>query len=185
MATIESIQMSTEMFQTPEIVQESVPEMVQEIVPEMVQKSKPESDIDILGTSIAKTKVEWHKFPNSIKVNIIGQESYILSVGDFITYEGRQDTGVIIVKIYGYEEESGPRCMTYLPWRDEEARWATRLFSLKGDPRNIICYPEGMQHYGQHINWSTIKNINHIAPTSNPEFQSRLHSLRNPESERE
>ena len=183
MAIIESNQMSTEMPQTeivesaPKIV-ESVSEIIQETTPE-----KPESDIDKLGTSIAKTKVEWHEFPHSIKVNIIGQDPYILSVGDFITYEGRQDTGVIIVKIYGYEEESGPRCMTYLPWRDEEARWATRLFSLKGDLRKIICYPEGMHHYGHHIDWSTIKNMNHMAPTSNPVFQNRLHSLRNPESE--
>jgi hypothetical protein len=198
MATLESTQMSTESVKettesvkdTPEIIQTSeiTPHIYQtEISTESVKEDEPEienseSDIDILGTSISKTKIEWHEFPKSIKVNIIGQESYILSVGDFITFEGRNDTGVIIVKIYGYEEESGPRCMTYLPWRDETGRWATRVFSLRGDPRSIICYPEGMRHHGQHINWATIKNMNHMAPISNPEFQNKLHSLRNPDS---
>ena len=84
--------------------------------------------------------------------------------------------------VYGYDEESGPRCMTYLPWRDETGRWASHQFSLRGDPRTIICYPEGTRHYGQHINWATIKNMNHMAPISNPEFQNKLHSLRNPDS---
>ena len=168
MATLES----TEMSQTTEPVKESN---------EDIENS--ESDIDILVTNIERTKIEWHEFPKSIKVNIIGQEPYILSVGDFITFEGRTDTGVIIIKIYGYDEESGPRCMTYLPWRDETGRWASHQFSLRGDPRTIICYPEGTRHYGQHINWATIKNMNHMAPTSNSEFQNKLHSLRNPDSE--
>jgi hypothetical protein len=132
-----------------------------------------------------RTKVQWNIFPNSIKVTIIDGTEYILTVGDFITFEGRTDTGCIIVKIYGYEEESGPRCFTYLPWRDKEERWATRQFSLKGDPRSIICYPEGSHHYGLHINWATIKNMNYMAPISNPVFQSMLHSLRNPDSEPE
>lgn len=143
------------------------------------------SDIDKLGLSISKTTVKWNVFPTSIEVNIIGKDSYILNVGDFITYEGRTDTGVIITKIYGYEEESGPRCFTYLPWRDEYGRWATRQFSLRGDPRSIICYPEGSHHYGQHIDWSTIKNINYMAPLTNPAFQNMLHFVRTPDSEPE
>ncbi len=175
---------SDEMSQTNEIAKNTF-KPIQEDKPIEEDNSNEEDTEDVLFSNISKTKVEWHEFPHSIKVSVNNLEPYILSVGDFITFEGRTDTGVIIVKIYGYKEESGPRCMTYLPWRDETGRWATRLFSLRGDPRSIICYPEGTRHYGQHINWATIKNMNHMAPTSNSAFQNMLRSLRNPESELE
>jgi hypothetical protein len=159
-------------------------QMAEQTVPLSENTFKPinEESSDVFGLNISRTTVKWHKFPNEIKIIIKDQDPYILSVGDFITFEGRTDTGCIIVKICGYEDESGPRCFTYLPWRDEDGRWATRQFSLRGDPRRIICYPEGSRHYGLHINWATIKNMNHMAPISNPSFQSKLHSLRNPDS---
>ena len=94
MATFESSEMSTESVKettesvkdTPEIIQTSeiTPHIYQtEISTESIKEDEPEienseSDIDILGTSISKTKIEWHEFPKSIKVNIIGQEPYIL-----------------------------------------------------------------------------------------------------------
>jgi len=133
--------------------------------------------------------VKWHKFPNEVKLIIKGKEDIILTVGDFITYEERNGSGAIIVKFCGDKEEAGPIGMVYLPWRDdpdrENGRWASRQFSLRGDPRFIICYPCGVHHYGQHIEWETIKNINDMAPMSNSSFQSKFRSLRNPESEQE
>jgi len=137
-------------------------------------------------SSIGKTNIVWHEFPNSVTVNIKGQESQIFSVGDFITYEGRNG-GAIIVNFYGFSDELGPTGMTYLPWRDEpdreNGRWASKIYTLKGDARLIICPPTGLSHYGLHIIWSTIKNINYMAPISNSAFQSKLRSLRNPDSE--
>ena len=77
-----------------------------------------------------------------------------LGVNDTIRWEGR-DSYVKIVEVIGCPDESGPRGFIYLPWR--EGRWATRMFSLRGDPRFIICYPEGSPHYGLHIGLHTIE----------------------------
>jgi hypothetical protein len=145
------------------------------------------NESDDLFNSICKTNIVWHEFPKSIVLNITGLEPQILTVGDFITFRGR-DGGAIIVKFYGYKNDAGPQGMSYLPWRDdpdrENGRWASKAYSLRGDARYIICPPTGLPHYGLHIDWTTIKNINYIAPTSNSAFQSKLHSLRNPERER-
>jgi hypothetical protein len=145
------------------------------------------NDTEDIFKSICYTNIVWHKYKKSIILNIKGKEPQIFSVGDFITYDGRNG-GAIIVKFYGYKDDAGPIGMSYLPWRDEpdreSGRWGSKAFSLKGDARYIICPPTGLPHYGLHINWATIKNINYSAPISNSSFQSKLHSLRNPESER-
>ena len=145
------------------------------------------NETDDIFNAICKTNIVWHEFPKSIVLNIKGYEPQILTVGDFITYGGR-DGGAIIVKFYGYKHDAGPIGMSYLPWRDdpdrENGRWASKSYSLRGDARYIICPPTGLLHHGLHINWTTIKNINCMAPTSNAAFQSKLHSLRNPARER-
>jgi len=144
------------------------------------------------------SRVEWHQYPSSVTVYIPKQEPYILSVGDFITYEGRQDTGAVIVQFHGDIENTGPNGFRYLPWRDEpdreNGRWASVAFTLRGDSRFIICPPCGVPFYGQHINLKTIKIINDLAPINNtnfmshkaimanPYFQSMSHSLHNPDS---
>ena len=91
-----------------------------------------------------------------------------LNVGDCITYRAFCDElsrpdGVIITsftsKNFKSEINVGPIGMTYLPWRKDENRWATHAFSMKGNPRHIICYPTGTPHYGQHIEWETVEII--------------------------
>jgi len=77
-----------------------------------------------------------------------------LKPNDFIYWDGR-DSGAKIVDVIGCLEEEGPRGFTYLPWR-EEGRWATPVFSLRGNARVIICYPTGGIHYGQHVPLHTI-----------------------------
>ena len=51
----------------------------------------------------------------------------------------------------------GPRGITYLPWRYDEKRFATMSFTMRGNGRFIICYPVGMRHFGQHIDWDLLE----------------------------
>lgn len=78
-----------------------------------------------------------------------------LGPGDTITWEGRSDYSKI-VDVVG-QETSGPMGFSYLPYRDTEDRWASFAFSLRGDARFVICYPEGIQHYGLHIPLHTLR----------------------------
>ena len=132
----------------------------------------------------AATKVEWLEYPRSVTVHVTFMEPQIFKVGDFITYEGRDEAGVMITEFIGSKEMSGPNGFLYLPWRDnptrENGRWATSHISLRGDPRYIICYPVGFPYYGQHITWNTLKNINHLAPTQNSEYQKKLKLVTSP-----
>ena len=86
-------------------------------------------------------------------------ETVTLRVGDFITYEGRPD-GVRIEGFTGERTEQGPIGMTYLPWRKEESRWATVVYSLRGNMRHIIAHPCGTMKYGEHIIWDTVELLN-------------------------
>jgi len=100
----------------------------------------------------------WHEYPNSV-VLTKESERLLLRVGDFILYDGRE-LPVRIESFTGRDKE-GPMGMTYLPWRGD--RWARPLCSMRGDPRHIICIPVGLPHFGQHIQWQSVKI------TSNPE----------------
>ena len=110
--------------------------------------------------------VEWVKsLDNTAVILTTDSEKITLRVGDVITYtgpNGRPD-GVKIVSFTSRNFESnpdiGPIGMTYLPWRKEEQRWATPSFTMRGDPRHIICSPVGRNSYGEHIHWSTVKLI--------------------------
>jgi len=86
--------------------------------------------------------------------NDTDEDPLVLSAGTCITWEGRKDY-VKITQVLGTESEEGPRGFTYLPYR-EEGRWASLAFTLRGDPRFIICYPSGTPHYGLHIPLHTI-----------------------------
>ena len=79
-----------------------------------------------------------------------------LGPGDTITWEGREGY-VKIVDVNGRDTDEGPRGFTYLPYRMEQGRWASAMFSLRGDPRFVICYPAGVTHYGLHIPLNTIQ----------------------------
>lgn len=97
----------------------------------------------------------WHQKPDSILLNK-QNGTLVLKVGQFITYKGRE-MGVRIEQ-FTYSE-AGPIGMIYLPWRGD--RWATPVLSIShGNPRHIICFPEGLTHYGQHIQWNTVELMN-------------------------
>jgi len=86
-------------------------------------------------------------------------ERITISVGDFITYEGRPD-GVRVESFTSAKDEDGPIGMIYLPWRAGiPGRWATPIFTLRGNPRHIIAMPYGIRHYGEHIDWETVVNL--------------------------
>lgn len=46
--------------------------------------------------------------------------------------------------------------MTYLPWREDEKRFASFSWSMRGDSRFIVCYPTGRNTQGQHIDWNKV-----------------------------
>jgi len=110
-------------------------------------------------------------------------ETLLLSVGDFITYEGRPH-GVRIDSFTHKYDQEGPIGFTYLPWRPEGRRWATFSFGIKGNDRHVIAYPCGMPHYGQHINMNSIEKLPKcpIQGTIGEELQDEIkhspHSLR-------
>ena len=105
-----------------------------------------------LDTTIAN--ITWNIPYESINVIRKYRNPLILKIGDFITHKRRED-GAKIINFTGTHEKPGPIGIEYLPWRVN--RWATPLFSLKGNPRHIICYPTGITHYGQHIEWITVE----------------------------
>jgi hypothetical protein len=115
------------------------------------------------------TNICWEQYKETIRyTNTDTGESNVFKVGDTITFEGRpeNDPRVMITEFIG-KDLNGPMSMVYLPWRAVEERWATPLISLRGNPRNIICYPVGNLHYGQHIDWSTVR---HLPPVDHPNY---------------
>ena len=114
--------------------------------------------------------------PNSvsnIKYNVIltkeNNETLTLRVGDFIKFRGR-DSGVRIDGFSSKDSDTrGPIGFFYSPWRVAEQRWATPVFTLRGNSRHIIAYPVGNPHYGEHIDWSTVELLNGgVCPTPAP-----------------
>jgi hypothetical protein len=108
--------------------------------------------------------ITWHNFKESIIVIFPDNYSFILHKGDFITYETREPDGVIIEDFTG-DDLSGPIGVIYRPWRTSDNRWASMALSIAhGNSRHIICYPTGFLHYGQHINWRSVRVINEQKP---------------------
>jgi hypothetical protein len=101
----------------------------------------------------------WVEFPSCIGVTLPDKTELKIKIGDVIWYKGREDTGVLITDILGNED--GPRGFTYLPWRDTEKRWATLQMSVRGNPRFVVCYPTGDKHCGMHIDWSSVRVVQH------------------------
>lgn len=77
-----------------------------------------------------------------------------LSVGTLIQYKGRPGG----VKITGFSSKDtdtrGPIGVFYLPWRGDH--WAEMAWSMKGNPRHLIAFPVGSQHYGEQIEWDNV-----------------------------
>lgn len=98
--------------------------------------------------------------PNeSICINRKFKLPLIIKIGDFVSCKSR-DTGFKIINFTGREDASGPIGIIYLPWRSEQQKWATPLFTLRGDPRHIICYPCGIPHFGQHEPFNSFELLN-------------------------
>lgn len=99
---------------------------------------------------------EWDVMNESIILTKKNKTKLYLCKGQFITYEGHP-MGVRIENFAG--DKYGPMGFTYLPWRGN--RWATPAISIgHGDPRFIICLPEGFNHWGIHINWDSVEFMN-------------------------
>ena len=81
----------------------------------------------------------------------------IISVGDFITYEGQPD-GVSVERFIYREGYEGPVAMTYLPWLKKEGRWATVFWDT--NTRQILTNPFGTMYKGQRIDWCTVEHLN-------------------------
>jgi hypothetical protein len=107
--------------------------------------------------------ITWHHFHESIMVSF-KEGDLILHKGDFITYDTREPDGAIIEDFTG-DDLAGPIGLVYRPWRTDENRWASIAYSIAhGNLRHIICYPIGFSHYGQHINWRSVRVINEQKP---------------------
>jgi hypothetical protein len=102
------------------------------------------------------TKSIWHDFSKGqFKLYKNDTDFVILGPGDTITWDQRT-THVKIVRVSGSETATGPIGFSYLPFRN--GKWEQPQISIaRGDPRFIICYPEGFPHYGLHITLHTIK----------------------------
>jgi hypothetical protein len=112
-----------------------------------------------MTSSYSLATILWKEYPNSIIID----NNIILKIGDCIIYKSRE-LPVRIDKFLGKDDDPGPIGFEYLPWRGD--RWGTPTFSLRGNPRFIICPPTGLPHYGQHIEWNTIEIVSnpHILP---------------------
>jgi hypothetical protein len=88
--------------------------------------------------------------------------------GTWVKLPGRNDKVIIdsIIVPYNNEDKSrtpaisinvGPLGITYLPWRDDEKRFASMSYTMRGNQRFIICYPVGISHYGQHVDWDLVE----------------------------
>jgi hypothetical protein len=82
-----------------------------------------------------------------------------LKEGDCITYDGRRPDTVRIERFTNGKPDIGPIGVQYLPWRAEEKRWATDRYTMRGNARNLIAYPCGLNHYGEHINWNSVELV--------------------------
>ena len=81
-----------------------------------------------------------------------------LSPGDFISSE-LYPFGVKIVKFYGVITEQGPRGFTFVPWKQDEKKWANPPQSVRVDPRYILCEPAGVGHYGMVVSPEKIEKL--------------------------
>ena len=150
---------------------------------ELINAEPNITSFDEFNQNIIHSHITWNNYPITVNVQVKNKQTYTLKIGDFVTWDERDDSGVIIIKFYGDKETIGPIGFTFLPWRDEPSRsngrWATPAITLKGDPRFVICYPEGSNHFGLHLNWESLEIINELAPLSNLLYRDKLNSILN------
>lgn len=110
-------------------------------------------------------------------VTTSSKETITITRGTWLRLPGRDDNVMIdniiqpyynqiekenLLKNYKYKNnidniDKGPIGITYLPWRYDEKRFASVLYSIRGNQRFIICYPTGINNTGNHINWDLVK----------------------------
>jgi hypothetical protein len=83
-----------------------------------------------------------------------------------------------IIITYFTGDKTGPMGFEYLPWRTDENQWETKVAFLlaHGNHRHVICYPHGYNHYGIHINWSSL--YIDMESVQHPDFTSKIHGLK-------
>ena len=87
----------------------------------------------------------WEEFGKSIRcTNKETDHTTLFKLGDIIC--GDNKNPLIITEFTG-NDPNGPIGMCYIPVKH---RWSRTKF------KQIICYPTGISHVGQHIDWSTI-----------------------------
>jgi len=72
------------------------------------------------------------------------------------------------------DNDKGPIGITYLPWIENECKFADVSWSIKGNRRFIVCYPEGMSNYGRHIDWDNVELCEPPNNVSKEQIQSVL-----------
>ena len=117
------------------------------------------------------TKTSFTVTTNSNEVNIFSRGTWLILPGrddkvmiDNIiqTYYNKNEKDNLLKKYINNKQyianiEKGPIGITYLPWRYDERRFASVLYSIRGNQRFIICYPTGINNCGTHINWDLVK----------------------------
>ena len=117
-----------------------------------------------MSSNNTKLDIKWHIYKESIIIHVNDMHT-IVHKGDFITYDTREGTGVIVEDFTGYDL-NGPIGLVFRPWRETENRWASIQFSLShGNLRHLICYPMGSSHYGLPVNWESVRVINEKKPS--------------------
>jgi len=82
-----------------------------------------------------------------VKIQSIGHEpqTYTKCIIDYVFHSKKNN------------QDKGPIGITYLPWIEDENKFADVSWSIKGNKRFIVCYPEGMRNYGRHIDWDMVE----------------------------
>jgi len=97
----------------------------------------------------------WYEPHKSILHTKRDGSTLIIKLGDCITHSRRELP--IRVDRFTFVNDKEVIGFEYLPWRG--TRWATPAFSIRGNPRHVICMPGGILHYGQHIEWDTVQVV--------------------------
>jgi len=97
----------------------------------------------------------WYEPHKSILHTKRDGSKLIIKLGDCITHSRHELP--IRVDRFTFVNDEEVIGFEYLPWRG--TRWATPAFSMRGNPRHIICMPGGILHYGQHIEWDTVQVV--------------------------
>jgi len=115
-----------------------------------------EQTASVTGSSVTGSYWLNKEEKESFKLIKTDGSTLTLKKGDWISLPERTDK-CIIDKVYSYSNsEIGPDGISYLPWRDQENRFATVLFSLKGNGRFVQCFPVGLHAYGMYIEWNKL-----------------------------